>query len=806
MAVATMPFAPGMRVRVLANYAGVLNRGATLTVTACRPGEQPNTIRVDFAEVTPCWFDVPGFQTFLAPAGPAAPAAPPEPGDFVLCPARRAGVEYEVVAVATNGGDHPTYACTHVLTLRGPDGITDLEPAWYWPGYPSSVMSIARRRGEPASTPPAAPPAGAREYRTLGNGESWPVPLPGDRLVIDPAMRTALGLDNADGPLTVRDFRPESPAACAPNEMGVVSFHDATLRTPASGRYWTLWYPAGAATVEGHPVRLPDPATIRHGARALLAPGNLVTALRPLRWGGRPAGALPERCRVGDVARVTEVHPDDTGGRATRTQGPRFRVEGESSLNHATGPDAWWDLDGVYVTRNDAPDAQPSPRRLPPPKYANLVLLVPTVAKRTVLQLAPVLRLTTAVPARRLERARVYHAGFDTETTIDVPPVAWVSTLATQSGRLVTNDHKLYATHDAPGWPLAPYLLSNCWAENGNICWGTRNGTPPNLRQAHSVFFTAPFNSDLWRHRSDPHECPPDAPRPTNAHTCPRRTSALPLENVGDWNGAARLYCPPVHRCRDGRHVRLEYNPVTGNDEPVALPDGHVHTCATFRAGNRCQLAHQYTVPPRNLDGRYVLSLTAMRERLKRRHLHCDPELLRRFKVTLQRVFNQTANALTCPCNCCAGQCSCYVACTCCRTVGLSCNCTRCPCAPRGGCGCVRTCACCDGRCGHQPAACRCNLALDYARWLVAYRPAELENKTTFVRGTRYVESSERHDAMFLSSDPAVLARVPAALHVRDATEVPCVAGPARRTPDGAYRVTFGPDCTIEFKREEITL
>lgn len=430
-------------------------------------------------------------------------------------------------------------------------------------------------------------------------------------------------------------------------------------------------------------------------------------------------------------------------------------------------------------------------RQIPGPKYRNILTLTPREADQTVLQLAPVPRLTTFVPARE-RQLTFYHDGHETKRTTTTPSAAWVMALTvTRRGGLKpvpghSSDLELYVSRSNDGdsrFQLARYTAANVFHDSG-ICWG-QNAIPKSLREANSAFWSAPFNSDLWSKKEEAHDCRDPHGR---RHRCEARRKY-------DTSNLNSDLCAPTHRCRDGNHHRP-----------------HVHVCDEKRAGGQCQVTHAFPVTG------WSYGISSQRSYIRSRSLHLNAEQRERFKVTL---VNNFGTADVCPCRCCSGQCSCQ-ACHCCSG---HCRCEQCPCENTrqnlpNRCNCGIRCNCCAGACDCLTRGCACNRAEPFADHVVNWLDNVEEDVSdgdndedwpTFrdlkrhIMGSVFVSHVGKCDGVFISSVPETMKRIPETLHLKDGGGYTCVAGVAHRQPDGTYRVTFSPDVTLDFKREELT-
>jgi hypothetical protein len=281
----------------------------------------------------------------------------------------------------------------------------------------------------------------------------------------------------------------------------------------------------------------------------------------------------------------------------------------------------------------------------------------------------------------------------------EVPDVKVPALFLTLEG--VTDEYAtVFIWHEDDKGTLNPYRLGNLY-EDGHVCWGSSNDCPATPREAWDIYWSAPFNTDLWRsktahkcerqggivHRCRPSEGYPCVCQPTT-HTCPvrHRHKCSGRSRMRRNGGDMSFLCQP--RCRRVPH--------DGKRELHASPREEVYVPAV-----------QYD------DDGAAYYKPAYQEDF--------PKGTRFYKDGLGSARAAHELAYTGNCLCCARRCGCRAECLCCRK---KCEChvkETCPCH-NGACACPRECLCATGRCGCQPEeSCGCSLLEIHRKYLLEY-------------------------------------------------------------------------------------
>lgn len=353
--------------------------------------------------------------------------------------------------------------------------------------------------------------------------------------------------------------------------------------------------------------------------------------------------------------------------------------------------------------------------------FDDVTILLPSETESCIVQLAPQPMVTAIVPAR--ERT-ILVDGLDGERhklTIQCPRLAWSLLLGDQGGielRALSPDDS----------ELGPFLLGNAY-DNGDVCWGA-SGEPASLRQAHSQFWSAPFNADLWQEWRD-HERE-GCTESSGGHECERR-------ELGD-------SCDVNHDCQDS----------------------HSHECGRARDDERCEVApgdHEYRRTAFTLaHARADSSGPPFPARLAPNALmsvhRSMAYQIRSGKVHMNRrqVLAAWAQGLApfghdgfdgCWCAHCASTCRCSTGCECCDG---ECGCLNCLCED-GECECCTGCECCEGECECSHRECSCGLADRWLEHVTSYAPSFTGRAFRWLHGSRYTVGQGAR-AVLLSTRP----------------------------------------------------
>jgi len=228
--------------------------------------------------------------------------------------------------------------------------------------------------------------------------------------------------------------------------------------------------------------------------------------------------------------------------------------------------------------------------------FNNDIFLLPKETSRVVFQYSPSINIT-AIIGSSTKKIAIAQKGGTERLELKVPDLAFVQTLfMKQSGHTeececpncVTNPkyvsdyyaYNIQVSKDA-SLLLKPFNFGNI-SESGQVCWGkqrfSNNLTPDNLRQAHSVYWGASFNMDLWGPYKDHqsggctnvgHYC--------SARSCVIKHRCTTFEVAGQ--------CKVLHAC----HRRNSLNNFVNSNGwgPVPNPCDPGCTCC----GNNCSCA-----------------------------------------------------------------------------------------------------------------------------------------------------------------------------------------------------------------------
>jgi hypothetical protein len=481
-------------------------------------------------------------------------------------------------------------------------------------------------------------------------------------------------------------------------------------------------------------------------------------------------------------------------------------------------------------------------------RFFNEIFLLPAEADKTIFQYYPQLCISSLLPATKRHIVTYIKSLGTQEMDIETPLLIfrqniafnaryvhdrgcncdncrkqiyrWVSDYNLNALKIVPNDKKIWTK---------PYMLGNV-DRVGQICWGQRgNGVPPNMRHAHSFFWSSPFNMDHWPpYRNHSNRCP------TLAHDCPA--------------GVGR--CQPVHRCvkrqrnQNNRagwcqaevHVKTcVYNPEHPRN-PVAISKRETWEREQF---NRFALNLAYELQKREPEPLPVVEKPEAKPETKPEETKpvglpvveaavapiavpaaaapvapepapAAPGQIEWRVVQLDPIPAAPIPAVPVPVKMACpfdskllfkaiskmvmdiglplpnlpkpvepldpqqyGHCGCPPACVCCR----------------GQCRCQVQCLCCLQQCQHR---CACKLEERFQEHLKTYTPEKdmtnaWADETRIVLGDRYIATPKHADAVFVTTETEVMEKVPKNLwRTWDHDEEQfLVAGFATRTPDG---------------------
>ena len=216
-----------------------------------------------------------------------------------------------------------------------------------------------------------------------------------------------------------------------------------------------------------------------------------------------------------------------------------------------------------------------------PWKFDNDIFLLPKETSRVVFQYSPSLNITAIIGASTKKIAIAQKGGTE-RLELKVPDLAFVQTLFMKQSphpegcgcpNCLTNPrfvsdyyaYNIQVSKDA-SLQLKPFNFGNI-SESGQVCWGkqrfSNNLTPDNLRQAHSVYWGASFNMDLW----GPYKEHQNGGCTNLAHTCKQKTCTI-RHHCATFEVAGQ--CQFVHTC----HRKMGLLNYTRNNGygPVAPP------------------------------------------------------------------------------------------------------------------------------------------------------------------------------------------------------------------------------------------